>query len=148
MLQEIFLYEFKYSALRWFFREFLWFVKAFRSWVKEFHFLGKMKDEWLRRDDFLQIFVLRELDYMLSKQEGSLLWTKECINNLQFKSNKSFNFRIFNFINIGLVWEFYLLLLILRIHFFWQLINPLSFDGWTPPQANKPNSICGLNNPL
>ena len=30
------------------------------------------------------LFVLRELDFenMLPKQEGSLLWTKECINNL------------------------------------------------------------------
>ena len=154
LIQEIFLYEFIYLALKWFFKEFL-FVKAFRSWVKEFHLLGKMKDGRLRRDDFLQIckamlFVLRELNFlnMLSKQEGSLLWTKECINNLLFKSNKSLNFRIFNFLNIGLVWELYLLLLIFRIHFFWQLINPFSFDGWTPPQANKPNSIWGLNNPL
>jgi len=128
------------------FREFL-FVKTFRNWVQEFHLLGKMKDVRLRRDDFLQIcktmlFVLRELDFlnMLSNQEGCLLWTKECINNLQFKSNKSLNFRIFNFLIIGPVWELYLLLSIFLIY--------LIFDGWTPPQANKTNSICGLNNPL
>ena len=97
---------------------------------KELHFLGKIKDRRLRMDDFLQIcsamlFVLRELDFlnMLSKQEGSLLWTKECINNLQFKSNKSFNFRMFNFLNIGLVWELYLLLLIFRIHFFLAIFS-------------------------
>ena len=124
MIQEICLYDFKYSALRWFFREFLFF-KAFRSWANEFHLLGKMKDGRLCRDDFLQIFkamlfVLRELDFlnMLSKQEGSLLWTKECINNLQFKSNKSLNFRIFNFLNIEIVWELYLLIVHISYTFF------------------------------
>ena len=89
---------------------------SFRSWVKKFHLLGKMKDWRLHRDDFFQIckamlFVLRELDFLnMLSNRGEVYREKSKILRISVFCNLLFCIQLlfFSFSKCGFNLEFYI----------------------------------------